>query len=85
MVRIDKGENLAKWYIYVSFSVHDNFCSHTGGILTISEKGRDLITSSIRKMLNFQSSTEAELIVVDENIGKVLWKIKIPFESGCNQ
>ena len=72
MVRIDKGTNLEKWHIDASFVVHDDFRSYTCGILTIPSKCGALNTASLKQKLNSHSYTEVELIMVDENFGKIL-------------
>ena len=72
VLRIDNGKNLAKWHIDASFVVHDDFRSHTCGILTMPSKCGALNTASLKQKLNLHSYTEVELIMVDENFGKIL-------------
>ena len=60
-----------KWYVDASFAVHNDYRSHTGGVLTL---GSGSITSvSTKQKVNARSSTEAELIGVDDVISKILW------------
>ena len=63
--------NVIKWYIDASFAVHPDFKSHTGAVMTM---GTGAIQSMSRKQkLNTRSSTEAELIGVNDAITMVLW------------
>lgn len=60
-----------KWYIDAAFATHPDFKSHTGSVLTM---GSGAMQSMTRKQkLNSRSSTEAELIGVDDAITQVLW------------
>ena len=65
------GSRVLMWYVNASFAVHPNMCSHTGGGLTM---GRGfLIVSSTKQKLNPRSSTESELVSVDDMMPIVLW------------
>ena len=67
------AENLTviKWLIDASFAVHPDFKSHTGAVMTM---GRGAIQSVSRKQkLNTRSSTESELVGVDDVSTMVLW------------
>lgn len=62
---------IIKWYVDAAFAVHKDLKSHTGAILTL---GTGVICStSIKQKVNSRSSTEAELIGVDDLVAKVLW------------
>ena len=63
--------NTIKWYIDVAYAVHPDMRSHTGAIMTLG-KGAVCSISSKQKV-NARSSTEAELIGVDDVISTVLW------------
>lgn len=63
--------NGVKWYIDASFGVHHDLKSHTGGCGSIG--GDIFYATSTRQKLNTRSSTEAELVAVDDLIGKVVW------------
>ncbi len=53
-----------KWYVDASFAVHSNMRGHTGAGLTM---GRGFpIVSSTKQKLNTRSSTESELVGVDD-------------------
>jgi hypothetical protein len=75
-----KGENLTlradnlrvvKWYVDASFAVHPDFKSHTGAMMTL---GKGAMQSIARKQkMNVQSSTEGELVAVDDAATVILW------------
>jgi len=61
----------AKWWVDSSYAVHPNMKSHTGIYMTLG-KGAPY-TASCKQKLNTKSSTEAELVAVDDSMGQVLW------------
>ena len=62
------------WYIDAAFAVHPDMKSHTGATFTL---GKGVICSdSTKQKVNTRSSTEAELIAVDDKISKVIWTKK---------
>lgn len=54
--------NLIKWFIDMSFAVHADMRSHTGGMMTMG-KGC-IYGNSSKQRLNTKSSTEAELLLL---------------------
>jgi hypothetical protein len=59
------------WYVDASFAVHPDYRSHTGAVMTY---GTGSIQALSRKQkLNTRSSTEAELVGVDDALNQVLW------------
>ena len=65
------GSGVLMWYVDASFAVHPNMRSHTGGGLTM---GRGFpIVSSTKQKLNTRSSTESELVGVDDMMPIVVW------------
>jgi len=65
------GSGVLMWYVNASFAVHPNMHSHTGGVFTM---GRGFpINSSTKQKLNTRSSTESELVAVDNLMPIVLW------------
>ncbi len=60
-----------KWYVDAAFAVHPNYKSHTGATLTFSSGV--LASVSTKQKVNSRSSTEAELVAVDDVLTKVLW------------
>ena len=63
--------SVIKWYVDVSFAVHPDFKSHTGGTMTFGSGA--VISDSKKQKLNTRSSTEAELVGVDDMLTKMLW------------
>jgi hypothetical protein len=59
------------WYVDAAFAVHGDFKSHTGAIMTL---GKGTVTSiSTKQKVNTRSSTESELVGIDDVIAKMLW------------
>ena len=65
------GTGVVKWYVDASFAVHPNMRSHTGGAVTLG-RGCPIVTSTKQK-LNTRSSTESELVGVDDLMPSILW------------
>ena len=63
--------NLLKWFIDASFAVHQDMKGHTGGGLTMG-KGA-IYNRSTKQKINAKSSTETEVIGVDDILPQVLW------------
>jgi hypothetical protein len=60
-----------KWWIDASFAVHPDMKSHTGRTFSL---GKGSVYSLSRKQrLNTKSSTEAELVGVDDGMPLVVW------------
>ncbi len=65
------NDGLLMWYVDASFAVHPNMRGHTGGGLTL---GRGFpITVSTKQKLNTRSSTESELVGVDDMMPIICW------------
>jgi len=74
------GSHTLIWSIDVSFAVHEDFRSHTGGTLTM---GRGAIASiSAKQKVNTRSSAEAEVVGVDDAMGPILWTCHFLEEQG---
>ena len=62
---------LVKWWIDGAFATHQDMRSHTGGALSL---GKGVLTGiSTRQKLTTRSSTEAELVAVDDCMLLILW------------
>jgi hypothetical protein len=60
-----------KWWVDASFAAHTDMRSHTGGMLSLG-KGA-IYGTSTRQKLNTKSSTEGELVAVNDVMPQVLW------------
>ena len=69
-----------KWYVDASFAVHTDMRSHTGVSMSM-EKGA-VYSNSSRQKINTRSSTEAELVGVDDALSKLLWMRKFMAAQG---
>ena len=64
-------EMMIKWWVDGAFAVHPDMRSHTGAIMSL---GRGAVYAmSTRQKLNTRSSTEAELVGVDDAMSQILW------------
>ena len=70
------------WYVDASFAVHPDFKSHTGVAMTYS--ARVPIAMFQKQKLNTHSSTEAELVGVDDGVNLILWTKLFLEAQGCN-
>ena len=62
---------IGKWWVDASYAVHHDCRGHTGSMLTLG-KGA-VACHSTRQKINTRSSTEAELVAVDDMAGHILW------------
>ena len=60
-----------KWYADASFAAHKDMRSHTGGFMTMGTEGA--YVQSSKQKLNTNSSTEDNLVVVDDVLTQVIW------------
>ena len=70
ILSIKKSGNI-KWYVDSDFAVHKVMRSHTGGFMTMGTAG-DYVQSSVQN-LNTNSSTEDELIGLDDALTQLIW------------
>jgi hypothetical protein len=63
--------SVVKWWVDGSFAVHPDMRSHTGGMMSMG-KG-SIISMSTKQKLNTKSSTEDELVAVDDAMPRLLW------------
>jgi hypothetical protein len=66
------GTGVFSWYVDASFAVHPDMRGHTGGAMTMGT-GFPLDKSTKHK-LNTCSSTESEIVAVDDLIPQILWE-----------
>jgi hypothetical protein len=69
------------WHLDVAFGVHNDYKSHTGTIMTLGKGCFQCI--STKQKVNLRSSTEAELISMDDIVSKVMWTKLFMQEKGC--
>ncbi len=62
---------MMKWYIDASYAVHKDMKGHTGGGMTMG-KG-SVYNRSTKQKINTKSSTETEVVGVDDILPQVLW------------
>jgi Reverse transcriptase (RNA-dependent DNA polymerase) len=59
------------WYVDAAFGVHNDMRSHTGATMSLG-KGA-VMSLSTKQKINTRSSTEAELVSIDDVISKIIW------------
>ena len=65
------GSGVLKWFVDGSYGIHPNLRGHTGGGVTM---GRGYpINHSGKQKLNTRSSTESEVVGVDDLMPAILW------------
>jgi hypothetical protein len=63
--------NIIKWWVDASYAVHNDMRSHTGGTMSMGTGA--VYSTSKKQKLNTKSSTEAELVGVDDVLPQALW------------
>ncbi len=74
------NEGVLMWYVDASFAVHPNMWGHSGGCLTMGR--RFPISVSTKQKLNTMSSTESELVGVDDMMPIIIWTHYFLLEQG---
>ena len=62
-----------KWYVDASFAVHPDYKSHTGATMSYGDGYGAVQWISRKQKLNTKSSTESELVGVDDVLVMILW------------
>jgi hypothetical protein len=65
------GSGQLKWSVDASFAIHKDMRSHTGAVLSMGQGA--LLSMSMKQKINTKSSTEAELVGVDDAMNFVEW------------
>jgi hypothetical protein len=65
------GSWTIKWWVDASYAVHPDMKSHTGATMSLGEGC--VYSMSTKQKLNTRSSTEAELVAVNDAMSKILW------------
>jgi hypothetical protein len=63
--------HLVKWWVDASFAVHPDMKSHTGGAMSTGSGA--IYGTSTRQKINTKSSTEGELVAVNDVLLQILW------------
>eukprot|EP00980_Cylindrotheca_fusiformis_P025578 scaffold14118_cov91-Cylindrotheca_fusiformis.AAC.1 len=63
--------NVIQWWVDASYGVHPDLRSHTGATMMMG-KG-SLYSKSMKQKINTRSSTEAELVGVNDAMSLILW------------
>jgi hypothetical protein len=69
-----------KWYVNAAFAVDYDKKSHTGACMSLG--CGSLYSTSTKQKINTRSSTEAELVLLDNVILKLLWVKRFMHEQG---
>ena len=65
------GNKKAEWYVNAAFAVHADYRSHSGATFSIEKES--ITAFSTKQKLNTRSSTEAELVAIDDAMSQVIW------------
>ena len=60
-----------KWYVDASFGTHSDLKSYTGSVFTLGNGA--ICSDSSKQKVNARSSTEAELISINDKIATIMW------------
>ena len=71
-----------EWWVDASFAVHHDMRSHTGA--TVSFGKGSVFSISTKQKLNTRSSTEAELVGVNDAMGLIIWSRRFLEGQGYN-
>ena len=69
-----------KWYVDAEFAVHKDMRSCTGGFVTMGTGGA--YVQSSKQKLNTKSSTEADIVRVDDVLTQVIWTLYFLKDQG---
>jgi hypothetical protein len=75
-------DGVIKWWVDASFAVHQNMRSHTGAVMMLGQGG--LYNMSTKQKINTTSSTEAELVGVNDAMPMVIWVRNFLIAQGFN-
>ena len=68
------------WHLDAAFAVHNDKKSHTGATMSLGDGA--IISVSTKQKINTRSSTEAELVSIDDVLSKILWTTRFLQEQG---
>ena len=62
--------SMIRWWTYASDCTHHGCKSHTGSMMSL---GGTVVSSSTKHKINTKSSTESELVALDDALPMILW------------
>eukprot|EP00957_Ditylum_brightwellii_P083233 6328183-Ditylum_brightwellii.AAC.1 len=65
------GSGVIKWWVDAAFAVHGNMRGQSRGVMSMGGGAEYL--SSIKQKLNTKSSTETEVVGVDDMMPQIIW------------
>ncbi len=68
------------WYIDGSYAIHEDMKGHSGAVLLIGDS--TVLSRSNKQKVNTRSSTEAELIAVDDTLPTMQWAKSFMMDQG---
>eukprot|EP00980_Cylindrotheca_fusiformis_P012362 scaffold3036_cov117-Cylindrotheca_fusiformis.AAC.1 len=71
LLYLSDSMNVIQWWVDASYGVHPDLRSHTGATMMMG-KG-SLYSKSMKQKINTRSSTEAELVGVNDAMSLILW------------
>ena len=74
------GFNSIKWWVDSSYAPHPDCRSHTGGTMSMGQGS--IYSTSCKQKINARSSTEAELIGLNDIAGQILWTRNFLIDQG---
>jgi len=74
------NSGIITWCVDAAFAVHEDMKSHTGAVMTLGMGS--MCSYSLKQKVNSRSSTEAELIGVDDVVSKMIWTQKFMKSQG---
>eukprot|EP00957_Ditylum_brightwellii_P077386 5879911-Ditylum_brightwellii.AAC.1 len=63
--------NVVKWWVGRSYATHPNMGGHTSSTVLLGQGS--VFSSSTKQKLNTKSSTETELIAIDDAMPHIIW------------
>ncbi len=74
LILVADGTGVLSWYVDASFAVHPDMMEHTGGAMTMGTGWSGFPLDKLTKHKhNTRSSTESEIVVVNDLIPQILW------------
>ena len=75
-IRFNPSSTQIYYWIDAAYGTHTDGRGHTGMIITVGPDNAPIVTKSRKQKLNTLSSTEAELVALDESVLHLLWLVQ---------